>query len=119
MIFLAFLDFVYAFSLCRPATPATSLVVFLQSIAPLGVFAGAWLVVGVLCLAGAFGRRRWPWLDIWPFLAAVMIKVFWSTLIILGWLIGEVDRGWAAASVWIAVGVLVVTLAGWQEPTEE
>lgn len=115
LLFLALLDFVYAFSLCRPSGGGTIAPLLLDLASP-HVFAWAWLVVGALCLAGALGRRRFPVLDIWPFLAAVLIKIFWAALFVFGWMAGEVERGWLGGAVWLAFGVLVMTLAGWQEP---
>jgi hypothetical protein len=119
LLFFALLDFVWALSLVKPAVPLSSTNAFLSTIAPLHVWAGAWLVVGVICLAGALGRRRWSLLDVWPFLFALMIKVFWATAIMLGWMLGEIARGWVASGVWIAFALLVVTIAGWAEPVDE
>lgn len=119
LLFLALLDFVYAFSLCRPASPLTAQTQFLVDVAPLDAFALAWAVVGILCLAGAFFRRRWPWFDVWPFLGAIMIKIFWAVMLGLAWMVAGVERGWVSAAVWLALAALVVALAGWPEPADE
>lgn len=114
LLYLAVVDVLYALSLWRPApaaqrTPATR---FLIEVMPLLAWAALWLVVGVLCLAGAFRHRARPV----AYAAAVAIKALWGLTFLLGWLAGEVDRGWVGAVVWLGLAALVAVLAGWPEP---
>lgn len=121
LLFCALLDFVYAGSLWRPLPRAqqSPQILFLTEIAPLWSWSLLWLVVGLVCVVGAFAWRRTPAVGTAAFLSAIMIKVFWTTLTGLGWVIGAIDRGWVAAAVWLALAVLVVAIAGWPEPAEE
>lgn len=114
LAYLALVDLLFALSLCRPGpaatrTPATR---FLADLAPLSAWGVLWLVVGVLCLAGAFVHR----VDRAAFAAAAGIKTLWGGVFLFGWLAGEITRGWVSAVVWLGLAALVVILAGWPEP---
>lgn len=114
LLFFALLDFVYAFSLCRPAPPQAQAptTAFLASLAPLETWAWLWLMVGVVCLAGATARR----LSGLAFACAAGLKMLWAAVLGLGWALGQVDRGWVTGAVWLAFAVIVMTLAGWPDP---
>jgi hypothetical protein len=112
LLFFALLDFVYGLSLSQPAAAMAPTTRFVASIAPLPWWAGLWISVGVICLAGAFAHR----LDRAAFCAAAGIKTLWGGVLLLGWAISDVTRGWVSAAVWCAFAALVVVLAGWPEP---
>lgn len=117
LLYLALVDALYALSLWRPApaaqrTPATR---FLAEVAPLTGWAALWLVVGVLCFTGALRHRARPV----AYAAAVAIKALWGLVFLLGWLAGEIDRGWVSAVVWLGLAALVAVLAGWPEPVAD
>src|SRR5687768_11084491 len=83
LLFLALLDLIYGYSLLFPTlrslTNPTTL--FLVEIAPLSVWGGLWLAVGILCLIFAFRRR-----DTIGFAAAMFLKVFWGLVFLFGWM---------------------------------
>lgn len=114
LLFLALVDLVYALSLWRPApaaaqAPATR---FLMTIMPLHAWAALWLVVGVVCLVGAFVHR----LDRAAFTAATAIKSLWGAVFLAGWVAGGLYRGWVSAVVWLGFAGVVMVIAGWPEP---
>lgn len=117
LIYLALVDLTYALSLWRPAPEAGRSVAlrFVADVAPLDAWAALWLVVGVLCLAGAFVHP----LDRIAFTAATAIKTLWGGVFLFGWLAGEVYRGWVSAAVWLALAVLVMIIAGWPDPVHD
>lgn len=117
LAYLAIVDGLYALSLCNPAPRAEqpSGIQFLGDVMPLEAWAALWAVVGAVLVLGAFVHR----FDRIAFAAATMIKTLWGGVYLLGWIAGEVERGWVNAVVWLALAVLVMILAGWPEPRSE
>lgn len=85
--------------------------VYARSVLPLGVWAGAWLGVGVMCLAGAVVRT-----DFFAYAAAICLKIGWGLLILAGWAEGKIPLGYMSAGVWLGMAGLVGILSGWPEP---
>lgn len=114
LMFFALLDAVYALSLLL-LTPAqingSETYRFLNSLMPIGGWAASWAAVGVLCAVQALRRS-----DRAAFAAASALKVVWGLVQLLGWLTGDVSRGYVAASVWLAFAGFVQLIAGWAEP---
>lgn len=117
LAYLAVVDVLFAVSLADPAPPGDrpSGVRFLAEVLPLQVWAGLWAAVAVVLVVGAFVHR----IDRWAFAAAIMIKTLWGHVYLLGWIVGEVERGWVNAVVWLGLAVLVMIIAGWPEPRSE
>lgn len=116
LLFLAVLDVLFGLSLLRAApeaqqSPTTR---FLAEVAPLPWWAGLWVVVAVVCLAGAPVRR-----DRAAYAAAAALKVLWGSMFLVGWLAGVIDRGWVSAVIWLAFAGIVIRIASWPEPTPE
>jgi len=115
LLFLTLLDLLYGLSLLRPAAPAQQSPSsrFLAEVMPLPAWGGIWLVVGLICLGGAFGRC-----DRLAYTCAAALKVLWGAMFGLGWLAGEITRGWVAAIIWLVFAVFVMRIASWPEPQE-
>lgn len=113
LLFFAVLDVLYALSLAKPPPEAklSPTVAFIAEIAPLDLWALAWLAVGVLCLVGAFRHH-----DRWAFTAAVAIKTIWGGTFLLGWILDGLDRGWVSAVIWLAMAGWVYIISSWPEP---
>lgn len=113
LLFFATLDFVYSLSLFAPAPEhrRSSSLVFLSQIMPLWCWGTLWGVVGLVCLVGAFTTR-----DRWAFAAATSLKVLWGGIILLGWLLAGLERGWLSAAVWLVFAGFVYIVSGWAEP---
>lgn len=113
LLFLALLDFVYAFGLGaqseRSSTNPTTL--FLASIMPLWAWALLWLVVGLACLVSAFLQR-----DQVGFAAASLLKAGWALMFLLGWLFADVERGYLSTAIWGAFGLVTLLIGRWLEP---
>jgi hypothetical protein len=112
LLFFAFLDLVYCWSLLDPPASArrSPSFVFLAGVAPLWAWAAAWGGVGVTCLVFALRREDAP-----AFTAAIGLKVMWGLLFAGGWLFAGLERGYVSAAVWLAFASLVGLLAGWPE----
>jgi hypothetical protein len=112
LLFFAFLDFVYGFSLLNPpkAGPGATLA-FVDQVMPLSYWGVLWVGVGVVCLIGAFVRQ-----DRWAFAAAMALKTLWGTVMFLGWALFSVDRGWVSAAIWLVFAVWVYIISTWPEP---
>ena len=117
LAYLAVVDFLFALSLSRPApvSERPSAYLFLGRLLLLEGWAALWAAVGALLLVGAFVHR----LDRWAFASACLIKIFWGGIYLLGWIAGEISRGWVNAVVWLGLAVLVMIIAGWPEPRSE
>lgn len=113
LLFFAFLDLIYAYSLLFPdaETRASAQFVFFASIAPMWLWAAAWAVVGLVCLWYAFARR-----DRWGFTAAIGLKVGWGILNFAGWVVDGVERGYVSTAIWLAFAGWVWIVNGWPEP---
>lgn len=115
LLFFAFLDLVYAFSLANPPAEArrTASLLFVQLIAPLWAWSILWLVVGLVCLAGAFARQ-----DRWAFAAAMFLKVLWGVTYLLGWVMFHLERGYVSAAIWLVFAGWIFVISTWPEPPE-
>lgn len=113
LLFFSLLDLVYATSLAADPPTANGTGHFLASMLPLPVWAILWGSVGILCAVQAFMRS-----DRAAFAAASLIKVVWGIIALIGWLIGEVDRGYVSAVIWLALAAFVHVIAGWPEPRQ-
>lgn len=113
LLFLAMLDVLVAGSFAWPPKEVSlsSGLRYVAGIAPLWVWAGAWLAAGVCCAVGAFLR-----VDRWSFAAAMALKVLWGSLYLLGWAFGLVERGWVQAAIWLAFAAVVLLISTWAEP---
>lgn len=113
LLFFALLDVIYGWSLLDPTSSVAANPGFrwVASVFPLPVWGVIWLVVGALCLIGAFVHTDWM-----AWVAAMAIKTMWGSLWFCGWLLAGVERGWVSAAVWLPMAALVALLAGWPEP---
>ncbi|MFB4275720.1 hypothetical protein ACBJ59_10545 [Nonomuraea sp. MTCD27] len=109
LLFFALLDIIYAASLTT--APPNGPYLFLDSLMPLSTWASIWACVGGLCAIQAFVVT-----DRVAFAAASALKVVWGLTQLLGWMFGEIPRGYVAAAVWLAFAAFVQVIAGWQEP---
>jgi hypothetical protein len=107
LLFFFLLDAMWAFALCNPPHPLTPAYTWPAAVAPLEVWAGAWLAVGLVCLVYAFMRHDTP-----AFTAAVTIKVLWGGVLVIGWATGQAERGYVTATIWLAFAAFVYLIAG-------
>ena len=107
LLFFALLDAVYCYSLLTAPRPLSSFYAWMDSIAPLVVWAACWGGVGLVCLWFAFCRYDTP-----AFVAAVALKVAWGLLSLLGQIVGAADRGYLSAVIWLAFAWFVSLIAG-------
>lgn len=112
LLILGVLDSVYALGLTLAAcgktpTPAFQ---FASEALPGWLLALCWWVVAGLCFAYAFRLR-----DALAWSAAIFVKVFWGVLSGVGWLLGEIPRGYIAVGIWWAFASLVWLISTWPE----
>lgn len=120
--FLALIGFgfgVYGVSmLIEPARPTPPGVFFIQSILPVWLRAGIWMVCAAVGIAyGIFKPRR----DRWGFVALLIPPLSWALFMLLSWaslfVIGVGDRrGWASAIAWLCLAFAIHLVSGWAEP---
>ncbi len=113
LLFFGFVDLVYAVSLANPPAEArrSATLAFVGTIAPLSAWSVLWLVVGLVCVVGAFVRQ-----DRWAFTAAMFLKVLWGLVFLLGWLLVNLERGYVSAAIWLAFAGFVWVISTWPEP---
>lgn len=116
LLFFGCVDVIYALSLAlpEPDLAAGSMFTWLVRLAPLWLWAAVWGAVGALCLFFAFRRRDYP-----GYAAATLLKVFWGVVCLGGWVVGDVQRGFASAAIWLGLAYLMFrVLAPWPEPND-
>jgi hypothetical protein len=113
LLFFAFLDLVFAFSLFRPLPDAqrNTGTVFINHLAPLWLWGLLWLAAGLLCLIYAFRSE-----DRVAFAAAIAIKVLWGLVYALGGILVHIERAWLAAAIWLSMAGWVYIISTWPEP---
>jgi hypothetical protein len=75
---------------------------------PLQYWGGLWMTVGAILLVSVFLRD-----DSVAWASAVLLKVLWGGLWFAGWMVGDVERGYASAAIWLPFAGLVAVLAIW------
>ncbi len=113
-MFFAGLDLVYGYSLANPTagTLTSPTNRFFASVLPLPAWACVWITVGLICLWHAFHRY-----DRFGFSAAVLIKMLWGILALVGVITAGVSP--SVPAIWLALAGLVWVLSGWREPHQD
>jgi len=108
LIFLALLDILYGYSILVQAGPLfKSVTLFLPDV----VWGWIWIGIALICLQQAFVR-----LDRIGYIFATTIKFVWGTIMLYDWLTMPLDaRGWVAAVIWYAFGILTAIVSNWPE----
>lgn len=116
LLFLAVLDLVFAFSLYNPPATArrSASLTFFTAVAPLWVWALAWLIPGVLCAVQAFMRN-----DRLAYSAGMCIKVLWGCMYVAGAIAVHLDRAYVGAVVWLAFALVVGLISTWPEACDQ
>lgn len=108
LIFLGLLDLLYGYSIIVQAGPLfTQVDLYL----PDKVWGCIWIGVAIVLFINAPAR-----LDRIGYVAATVIKFVWGTLMAWAWFVQPNDpRGWVAAVIWFAFGILTAIVANWPE----
>ncbi|HEX4812078.1 MAG TPA: hypothetical protein VFV66_04940, partial [Nonomuraea sp.] len=106
LAFVGLLSLVVAASLAFPPPGPRNL----PGLVPPVVWAGAWCVVGVLCLTQAFVRS-----DRVAFAAATALLLLYGLIHLVSFVTGDNPRGWVAGGVWLAFGGWIALIATWPE----
>jgi hypothetical protein len=108
LLFLAFLDFVYGWSLISIANPLIGHIDLGLTPLTWGIM---WVTVGVVCLVEAFLT-----LDRLAFSLAVLLKFLWGTTQILSWMLTVTNPyGWISGSVFLAFAAATAVISFWPE----
>lgn len=113
LLFFAFLDFVYAFSLWAPAEPSATLR-WVAFVAPLKLWAVLWASVGLVCLIQAFRHN-----DKLAFACASALKVLWGVVAAIGAVVVHLPRGYVSAVLWLCLAGWIGIIATWPEARQE
>ena len=115
LLFLALLDIIYAYGLITPTARSAQnpTTLFLESVAPIPVWAGLWGTVGTLCLFYAFRQQDFP-----GYFAAMFLKALWAATFLLGWAFAGVERGYLSFAIWGAFAGVLALISGWRENWE-
>ena len=112
LLVMALLDFIYAYGLIFPtqfARTSPSLSYF-QRWMPLTAWGIIWGLVSLTCLIYAFKIK-----DGIGFGVAVGLKVGWAMTLLLGWIVGDVERGYQSAAFFFALAAALLLTASWRE----
>lgn len=99
--------------LVEPIPDRSGLRILLHTM-PLHVWAVAWICAGAIALVCAWAGpgRDWP-----GYTAVWLITVPWSLSNLLSWWpLGDNPRGWIAAAIFGAFGLVCLVAVGWPEP---
>lgn len=125
LLILALLDIGIGFSFIDPTYEqrVAQSAMWREEIVPGGWPWGAlWLAVAVVCLCAAFSShgvaQNRPGMprDTFGFMTAVALKLLWATLELTGWIAGEIDQGYRPSLIWLGYALLIIWIAGLQEP---
>jgi hypothetical protein len=113
LLFLGLLDVIYAYGLFRAehAAARSQTQDAAARVLPLSVWAGLWLVVGLIVVFFAFRRE-----DRVGFAAAVVIKVMWGVNMLIAWLLAGLHQGYLSATVWLSFALIAYLVSTWPEP---
>jgi hypothetical protein len=104
----------YGYGLCAAPPDARQGPTLLLRLAPLDVWAGAWIAVGACALVCAWAPqpRDWP-----GFVAVWAVTAPWSMgYLVAWWPLGDYPRGWVPALIFGAFGAVCLVAIGWDEP---
>jgi hypothetical protein len=115
LLALAAIDLIYGAGMIRADAETRGLATYryIGSVLPLPVWGGLWIAVGAVCLVSALRRE-----DRVAYALAVGLKVFWGLVFLLGWLLGEVPRGYVSTAIWLVFACIVLVVSTWPEPAE-
>jgi hypothetical protein len=106
LLALAALDAAYAAGM---PTQQGATWVWLVHVAPLPVWMAMWAAAGLVLAVGAFCERDW-----FAFSTAILIKVAWASIQLIGIAHGAV-HGWTGVAVWVWAAAVVAIIAVWPE----
>lgn len=111
LLFLTELDLFYACLLAwpTPATSGTATPRWFATMLPLDAWAAMWAAVGLICLVYAFTRYDRP-----AYMAAILIKVIWTGLAVLGVWFADVPA--STPAIFLSLAGAVWLISGWREP---
>ena len=108
LIFLALLDILYGYSIIIQTGPLFTQVDLYLSDKMWGLI---WIAAALIIFVNAFLR-----MDRVGYVVATVLKFVWGTLMAWAWAVQPNDpRGWAAAVIWFAFGILTAIVANWPE----
>lgn len=114
LLFLSFVDAIYALSLAAPTADArrNPTFMFIAHSAPLWAWAALWGCVSAVCFVGAFLRH-----DRWAFAAAMFLKVLFGVTLLGAQLVAHIDRAYVGAAVWLVFAAVTYLISTWPEST--
>jgi len=85
------------------------------AVMPMPAWAALWGGVGALTGVGAGWRPARPW----AFATAALVKATWGMVYLVGWLAGDMPRGYLSAAIWCTFAAVVLIISAWpeREPT--
>jgi hypothetical protein len=110
LLALGLFDEWYALSIPGVAATGTPAGRWIAHVLPLLGWTALWAAAGVILIAGALVRS-----DAFAFATAVLIKLTWALVYLIGWAVHGVYRGWASAAVWLAFAAVVMIVSTWPE----
>jgi hypothetical protein len=105
LLFLALIDFSFAFVFAKTPQPNTHL--FL----PLHTWASIWAVTAIAVTVGAFMKKG----DRWMFAAGATAKFLFTADLTYAWIKLNTPYGWINTLIWTAFTLLTVSVATWPE----
>lgn len=97
LLIFGLIDLIYAFGFAVPTqeSRANSTFQWLTEFLPAPAWVAVWGTVGLACLFFAFRTY-----DATGYALAILVKVFWSGILLWGWLLEMAPRGYLSAVIW-------------------
>jgi hypothetical protein len=113
LLFFSVIDICYGLSMIFPGEGArrSAMAGYVGHILPLTVWGCIFLAVAAVCIWYALRLR-----DRVAFAASSVLKAVWGLVALLGWAVGDVERGWVSAAIWLVMSAWVTRVAYWPEP---